>query len=63
MEKCILAPKSIVYRREIQGSETLLLILSEKNLIPQENNIIYQLPFSDEKIFLLRVWTYQKRQE
>lgn len=51
-EKCVLAPKFLVYRREIQGSETLLLILSEKNLIPQENKTIYQISISDEKMFL-----------
>ena len=35
------------------GNLTVDFVREKQGLIPQENNIIYQLSFSDEKIFLL----------
>ena len=49
----VFAPKFLVYRGKIEGSETVFrLILSEKKLIPHENKI-HQLSISDVKMLLL----------
>ena len=52
-EKCVFAPKFLIYRGEIKVSETLLmLILSEKNLIDMKPAVHYS--FTDEK--MLPLW-------
>ena len=51
---CLSTEISCIPQGNTGFGNTLVLILSEKNLTPKENNIIYQLSISDEKMFLSR---------